>query len=299
MPCIRSMQMVLALWFCLRMLSPVFGQEEEAKAEKEVARTRMSLTANQYSDRTITLEGLLRARIEGSYQAVPMEKVSFYRLIADGTETQLGESETGQTGIATMNLKAVGLSPDEEGYMSFIARFEGDDELSESEGDLRIRPATLDMTPVEGDSILSLTFQALAESPVGPQPIPEAPVVVYVKRMFSSLKVGEGITDSSGQVEIEFPTDLAGDEHSNLYISARIDETEEYGNLVLTSTQAWGSPVSAEIKDLPPALWSPVPPMWMTITFTVLMVAVWGHYVVIVFKMRRILRIGKKSTAQG
>lgn len=299
MPYNRLVKMLLALCMTLGVLTtpPVFAQEEEE--EPELARTRMSLTANQYPDKTIGLEGLLRARIEGAFQPVPMEKVIFYSVSADGTETLLGESETGQNGIAPLNLKAADLTADAEGYLSFIARFAGNSELAESEGDLLIRPAKLDMTAVESDSVLSFTIQAMADSPEGPQPIPEAAVAVYVKRMFSSLKVGEGTTDSSGQVSIEFPNDLAGDENSNLYITARIDETEEFGNLVATSTQAWGSPVSAEIREAPPALWSPQPPMWMFVTFVVLMVAVWGHYVIVIIKMRQIARIGKRSGAQG
>jgi heme/copper-type cytochrome/quinol oxidase subunit 2 len=49
-----------------------------------------------------------------------------------------------------------------------------------------------------------------------------------------------------------------------------------------------GKPVSDKDQVAPRALWSAHPPLWMMITFIVLMVTVWGHYVVIVYELFRL-----------
>jgi len=113
--------------------------------------------------------------------------------------------------------------------------------------------------------------------------------------MFSDLKVGEGETDENGELELEFPAGLKGDQDGNLQVRAEIEDTDEYGNLVARFTQAWGEKVSYDINQLPRALWSPNPPLWMVIAFFVLMVAVWAHYGVIIWKMFRIKAVSKEG----
>ncbi len=282
---------ILTVFMLLPGVTALKAQDDQAG--KELARSRMSLSANQYPDHSISLEGLLRARVEGVYQKIPGKQVKFYRVDSEGKESLLGGAETTEKGVATLEIRTIGLKPDGEGYLSFVARFAGDDAMTESESDLRLRPAELVVKPVTHDSVYALDLTASAETPEGRQPIADATVSVYVKRMYSSLKVGEGSTDENGHAEVELPNDLPGDQFGNLIITARIDETEDYGNLVATMTQEWGTPVSRKIKELPPALWSPHPPTWMFVTFLILMGTVWGHYIVIMFELGRVKHEGR------
>lgn len=291
---------ISSLWFLLILLSftlvswaPVYAQdttqtESTEKEAESILKSKMSLTADQFADGTIGLNGLLRAKIEGSYQKVPGRKVAFFRTDAEGNEVPMGDTLTDANGIASLRFDKKTVTPGADGSYAFICRYDGDDKMNGSESDLMIKPALLTMEPVAADSTYSLRLQAVAESGEGPQPIPGATVAVYVKRMFSSLKVGEGETDESGMVEVEFPAGLAGDQEGNLAITASIDETDEYGNLKATTVQKWGKPISYEIKELPEALWSGHPPVWMIVTFFVLMTMVWGNYAAIVFKLFRI-----------
>ncbi len=290
--CIR---MLFIAFFTTAAFTSLIGQDENAGApaedapkEEEVIKSRMALTVNQFPDSTLELNALLRARIDGAYQKVPNANITFFNLSADGAETAIGELKSGANGIATIKVDAGSLSKDSEGYLSFIARFDGNDEMTGSEGDLRIQRAILEMTPVPSDSSYAVALSAVSLSGDSIQPIANAVVSVFVKRMFSSLKVGEGTTDETGSVEITFPNDLAGDQDANLEITAIIEETEEFGNLSTTMTQKWGYAVSYEFTQAPRALWSPHPPKWMVITFFVLMVAVWGHYIVIIYQLFRI-----------
>ncbi len=269
---------------------------EEAPAETTI-KSKMSLTADQFPDGSIELKGLLRAKIEGSYQKIPDRKVAFFTLNAEGAESPAGEKTTGADGTCILKLDKGKLTKGEDGSYSFIVRFDGDNTLESSESDLVLFPASLVMEPQEEDSTYVLHLTATAESADGPVPIAAAPVVVYVKRMFSSLKVAEGETDENGVVELEFPSGLAGDAAGNLEITAMIEETDQYGNLAARMTKAWGYPVSDLPGETPRALWSPHPPAWMVITFFVLMGAVWGHYVIIVINLFRIRSEARHAAA--
>jgi hypothetical protein len=288
------------LLYCsfLAGVMPVMGQdttaveetEEVAEEAEEVKsfKSRASLTASQYPDGTIELKTLMRVKVDESYQGIPEAKVSFFLVTPEGEETLLGEATTAANGIATFNTKAEGLAADPEGYFNFISRFDGKNEINGSESDLRIHPARLVIEPMEEDSAYKIKAQAYTDSPEGPQPIVEATVSLYVRRMFSSLKIGEGTTDEEGFTEIDLPGDLPGDENGNLAITAMIEETENYGNLAATLNKSWGSAVTMEMKELPRALWSPTPPTWMVVAFFVLMGTVWVHYAIIIFKLFRI-----------
>jgi len=256
--------------------------------EETTIKSKTSLTGDQYPDGTIMLSGLLRAKIEGSYQKVPDRKVAFFVLNPAGEEVAIGDTITGANGVAKIRVTKTTLAKGEDGSYSFIARFDGDDKFESSESDLMLKSASLAMAASEADSTYTLSFTATADSPDGPLPIAAAPVSVYVKRMFSSLKVAEGETDETGALEVEFPAGLAGDENGNIEITAMIEETDEYGNLTATATQKWGYSVSAEIVESPRALWSPHPPTWMVITFFILMGAVWIHYAIVVFNLIKI-----------
>ena len=264
-----------------------FMQAQDGE-EKKSFKSRSSLVATQFQDGTIELKDLVRVKVEDSYQGVPNAKVTFLQVFTDGEEKEIGSAETGSDGIATLRIIRDSLVSGEDGFFQLLARFDGKDEINGSESDLRIRPASLTLETVDEDSTYLIRVQVLADSADVSVPIVEAPVVVYVKRMFRPLKVGEGTTDESGNVEIEFPLDLPGDENGNLEITAMIEESETYGSLAATTSKTWGYVVAQDVEELPRALWSPNPPLWMFITFIILMVMVWGNYVIIIFKLFRI-----------
>ncbi len=266
---------------------------EEAAEEEEPEKigSRLSLSVTQLPGDSVELSVILRAKIDGVWNKIDGGKILFFA-IGDEDETPLGEAVTNLAGVGSAKAGIKDMPLNSEGYLTFAARFEGNDQLEESDDEISVLKAILTLTPVKGDSSYTIFVKAMAPSPDGDIPLMEADVVIFIKRMVGRLKVGEGTTDENGEAEIEFPTDLSGDDLGNLFITARIEEFEEYGNLAATTVQPWGKPVSTAIEELPRSLWSPHPPAWMVITFFVLMAAVWGHYGVIVYKLRQIKKSG-------
>jgi hypothetical protein len=277
--------LTLAVLLCLAPALRVMAQGED------LITPRINLSVTQLSGDSIELQALLRAKFETVYEKVGYADILFYA-IGEEDEKLIGKDETNQEGVAEVRFAAREASMNAEGFMTFLARFEGDSELDENEADASVRKASMTITPLDQDSILAIRLHVAETSPEGDSALADADVALFVKRMVGNLKVGEGTTDEEGTVEIDFPTDLAGDDVGNILITAYIEDFGDYGNIRATTVQPWGSPVSFAITEWPRALWTAAPPTWLLIVFLVLLGILWGHYVEIVYKLIRLHKHG-------
>jgi hypothetical protein len=191
-------------------------------------------------------------------------------------------------GNAVLKTKTDSLQTDAEGKLHFKAVFAGNKQLEATDGEVIIKRARLDITPVKDDSTLSVKIKLSNLSGGSEIPVPETAVGVFVNRSFKPLKVGEGTTDENGEATVEIPKNLPADAKGNILLMAKLDENEDFGYLESSVEQKWGVPVSDKLNKLPRALWSKNPPYWMMITFIILMSTVWGHYLVIIIQLIRL-----------
>ena len=289
-------------WLLAFIAFPVFAwsqNDTSTVADKKESNTYSPLiefTSVQKQDNSIDLKASVKAKIAGTLTKMEGLKMEFYTG-ADTSLKKLGEVVTDRNGIAILNSKADQLVADAEGKLDFKTVFSGRDSIEAAEEVLSIKRARLEMTPIKEDSILTVKLKLVDLSAGTETPVPETDLGVYVKRMFSNLKVGEGKTDENGEAIIEIPTTLPGDANGNITLIASVSENETYGNLEASSAQQWGVAVSDEVKELPRALWSPYPPVWMLVTFVILMGTVWGHYIVIIVQLFRLRKEEPKTEA--
>jgi len=259
-------------------------KEEPAVAEVEMISPSITFTGVQKSDKTIDLKASMQAKVNGQFIRLYKMKIRFAEVVNE-EDRDLGFVITDGRGKAVLNIKADSLKPDAEGKLNFKAIFAGNQAMEAAEETVSFKPASLEITPVKEDSVMTVNVKLSAGDGT---PVKEATVGIFVKRSFLPLKVGEVTTDESGEASFEFPANLPGDANGNLTILGKLDESEDYGNLEAASVQPWGMAVSNKLQQLPRALWSTHPPLWMLITFIVLMVTVWGHYFVIVYELFRL-----------
>ena len=250
----------------------------------------------QKSDNSVDLKTSVKAKINGTLIKLAGFKIEF-TIGADSTAKKLGEAITDSKGVAIFTCKADQLTTDAAGKLNFKASFTGKDSIESAEELVSVKRARLEMTPLKEDSLLTVKVKLIDLSTGTETAVPETDLGVFVKRLFSPLKLGEGKTDEAGEASIEIPNNLPGDSHGNITLLARLDENEVYGNLEASVTQPWGTPVSDELKELPRALWSSHPPIWMLVTFIILMSAVWGHYLVIIIQLFRLRKEEPKTVA--
>lgn len=284
----------VALIILLSVPGMLHAQTDSTKAtdsadvkESTMLSPSMEFISVQKADSSVDLKVAMKAKFKGSSIKLPLLKVK-YLLVTDTVEKDLGFVITDYNGKAVLNCKASTLSVDKEGKLHFKAVFAGNKSMEPADGEVTIKRGRIEITPVKEDSLLTIKVKLIDVGTGTEVPVAKTVIGIFVKRMFYPLKVGEGTTDDNGEATIEIPKTLPGDVNGNITLLAKLDENEVYGNLEASVTPQWGIPVSDKLQEAPRALWSVHPPLWMLITFIILVCTVWGHYIVIIYELFRL-----------
>lgn len=289
-------KLLLTAVFIITLIIPgqLFAQTDSTEKADTAVQEESSLLSPslefisvQKADNTIDLKTAMNAKVKGSSIKLPLLKVTFL-LVTDTAEKELGFVITDRVGKAVFNVKADALTTNKEGKLHIKAVFAGNKAMEPVEQELTIKKARLEITPVKEDSLLTVQVKLIDVGTGMEIPVPETLIGIFVKRTFLPLKIGEGTTDVNGEATVEIPNNLPGDAKGNITLFAKLDENELYGNLEASVIQQWGSPVSDKFQDMPRALWSAHAPLWMMITFIILICTVWGHYLVIIIQLIRL-----------
>jgi len=214
-----------------------------------------------------------------------------------GTDTSTTVIPTNSDGKAYLIIQPGALLPvNEEGYTQCMAGFGGNDTLEATESAIALKDAILKMSLDLIDSVKTVIVWAFLPGTGNNDSIPLAgeSVSVYVDRMFSALKIGEGSFDDLGRFTCEFPADLPGVADGTVQIIARIEENEQYANIETVQKYPWGVPSMHGPTGSHRALWTEIAPMWMIVTLTILLLGVWGHYIYVIIQLILIRRESKK-----
>ncbi|MBL0359191.1 MAG: hypothetical protein IPP72_21020 [Chitinophagaceae bacterium] len=293
---IKPFRKILQFVLLLLLLLPVklFAQTDSAGTKEPAAKDEAALIAPaiefiavQKSDNTVDLKVGVKAKIKGSFIKLSLLKIRFLQVI-DTAEKNLGFVITDENGKAVLNVKAAALTTTKDGTLNLKAVFAGNKQMDPADGEVTVKRAALEITPVKEDSVLTVKVKLVIPGAATDSSVKDLTIGVFVNRTFNPLKIGEGTTDENGEVSVEIPNNLPGDEKGNITLLAKLDENEIFGNLEAAAVQKWGTIVSDKIQNQPRALWSSHPPIWMLITFIIMMVVVWGHYIVIVYQLFRL-----------
>lgn len=232
----------------------------------------------------ISLTAKVQGKLNGSLTKLHGLKIEFF-VTTDAGDTKIGEAITNMNGVATVDCKDETAIKSADGKIHFKASYAGNKGIDPAEEVVAVRRAKIIVTPIKEDSSYSLQLKLVDASTGTEKPLPEVALGIFAKRMFSNLKIGEGTTDANGEATVEVPNNLPGNATGELTLLARLDDNEEYGNLETAVNEKWGVPVSNKLLKQERSLFSHNPPIWMLITFIILMVTVWGHYFIIVYQL--------------
>lgn len=275
----------LALLLCIP--ATMFAQADSTFKEEgpSLISPSLDLVTVQKSDNTIDLKATIKTKIKGTFYKLSLLKITFLQT-ADTAEKNLGFVITNDQGKAMLTVKADDLIKSKDGTLAFKASYAGNKQMEAADAEVSIKRAWLEINPVKEDSLF--TVKAKLVSTGADSSVKDVTIGIYVKRSFNPLKIGEGTTDESGEVSVEIPGGLPGDEKGNITLLAKLDENETFGNLEAGSVQKWGTPLTIKNTEQTRALWSSHPPLWMLVTFIILMGIVWGHYLVIIIQLVRL-----------
>lgn len=294
---ITNMMVSAALLIAAIIPGNLIAQSDSAKAQEEAELISPSLefVTVQKGDNTIDMKGLLQAKVNGANKKLPHLRITFFQVKGD-EEINLGYAITNVAGRALFNCKGEKIVPDADGNINLKAVYAGNKAIESVEEELTIRKARLEIAALPKDSVLSVKVTLIDVATGSVSAVPEAALGVFVKRYWNPLKIAEATTDENGIATAIVPFELPGDQDGNIVLLVKLDEHELYGNMESGIKEKWGTTVSNKIKKLPRALWSSSPPIWMVVTFSILVTLVWGHYIVIIFELFRLRKEEPHST---
>jgi hypothetical protein len=275
--------------FCFLMVT--------AQNESEVAKpvkTKIKIKYWKKYDDTRVLTATVSARIKKKPVSVKDVPVNFY-VLSDTSSKLLSTISTNEKGQAEYTLPTgFTFSGDSILSSTFKAEFEGNDRFKPKSREITIRDMDMNISFEVIDSVNTLIVNASEKTANGEDiAVTETDVFIYVERLFSLLKIGDGWIEN-GITEIEFPDDIPGNKEGSLNVVVRIEDNDLYGNVEQKSDSDWGiahkdNPALSEER----ALWTPNAPLWMILALNVLIIGVLYHYILIIYKLFVIRKEGK------
>jgi len=291
------------LWSVILLVffSPILSAQEEASPEEaEPVDTYLSLLATYTSNDTVVL--LASLYIRHGRERIDLQNAQIiFTASGEKDQVEVGRAFTDSTGSAHIKVPLLNpaLPADAEGMITYTADFEGTDNYLSASEQFISKPARLEVSFYEEDSVRYIRVNAQQHAGDAMEPITGETVFLFVPTLFRPLPIGEVSLDEEGTGSIEFPMSLIGDSLGNITIVARIDENDRFGYVRGENTCSWAIPKHLFSQDKPTReLWTPVAPIWMIITLLTLLAGVWGHYIYAVTELIKIKKSASKEKSE-
>lgn len=288
---------IFSIIACVLLLLPWTITAQEAEDSVEVANYEPRLEFTYLKNKEGTRFLKCNITVKQGRDILPVENAVISFFAGSEPSLELGTAKSDKNGKAVLEVKPdVKLPFDENGSVLFTASYDGEENSEPASEELTITDIGLEMTLEEIDSVKTVTIKLTKRSSDGEMlPLGDMEVNVYVKRLYSNLKIGAAYLDEeTGEGSIEFPV-LPGDSAGNVEIIARIDESEEYGIVENSQILPWGMPVHYSTVRQGKELWSHNAPTWMTITLYIFLAGVWYHLILVFRRMIRIKKLGTEA----
>lgn len=211
----------------------------------------------------------------------------------------IAEVKTNDEGKAKMfippSLKTVW---DNSSLHTFIV-MQGDEEVL---SDYSITKARIEIDTSTVDSIKNITVKVLKDENGKLIAVPDVEMKVGIKRLGGILSGGDEetyTTDSSGLVTLPFTKiNMPGDKFGNIVLTAKIEDNEFLGNIIIEKKAAWGVPtIVSDDFFKRRELWSTRfrSPYWLLFMAYAIVIGVYGTLIYLVFQLVKIIKLGKQA----
>jgi len=130
------------------------------------------------------------------------------------------------------------------------------------------------------------------------QPVENADIRLFAKRYFGNLQLSNMHTNKKGLAVFDFPEGLPGDKFGIVNLIARLnDESGILGEATTTIQAKIGVPTQWVSLTTPNAMWNTrdKSPVWLTITFTICFIFVWGIIIYILISLGKMKQLGIRN----
>ena len=162
---------------------------------------------------------------------------------------------------------------------------------------------TIDTTNTDGTRTISATMMVFENNDW--VPAKDVEMKVGISRQGGVLSAGDEATyttDSTGIVDVELKKlNLPGDSKGNFVLVAKVEDNEQYGNLVVEKTVPWGVAVKPDTGFFDQrTLWSTRfrTPLWLLFLVYAIVIGVWGTIIYLVWQIAKINKLGKAASPE-
>ncbi len=286
-------------WLCTLLICGLAASIQAQDKIEKIA-VKVDLAYHQQDDGLPVL--IVSAKTKKGKKFEPVDSVDVYvYLNEESTGGFIGRIRTNNKGIGKLSL------PDRLkndwltlATSTFIATLTGSERFKDASTEIEITKAKIELNAEEKDSVRTISAKVLALQDSVWVEVPEVEIKLVVRRLLSDLKAGEEdsyTTDEKGEAAAEFNLNIPGDYEGNIFIGAKIDENETYGNLVATKKMKWGIPLERDNSFEARTLWATrdKTPLWLLIFPNLIIASVWGIIFYLLYQITRIIKLGKTN----
>ena len=193
----------------------------------------------------------------------------------------IGRVETGKEGTAQLMLtKQIETQWAASKSSTFRATVTSSKLFEDTSSEIEITKARIEVRTEEKDSVRTIFANVVAQQDSGWVAVPKTEVKFVVKRSFNDLPISEtaSTTDAQGAASAEFSLNLPGDNEGNIFVAAKMDDNETYGNIQSRKQVKWGTVLAKDTSFSKRTLWATrdKTPLWLLIFPAAIIAVVWG-----------------------
>ena len=240
-----------------------------------------------------------RFKVGKKFKPFPRQAVELY-LDSNKAENLIAKTFTDDTGEAKViippALKDKWKNSPRHNFIAILKTTSLKDERTTT---LEITKAKIVMDTSNNDGTRSVDVKVMFFENNDWVPAKDVEMKVGVDRSGGILAVGDKetyTTDSTGTVNAEFEKDsLPGDQQGNFVLVAKVEDNDQYGNLLVEKTVPWGVAVKPEKNFFAQrTLWSTrfrTPPWLLFMAYSIVII-VWGTIIYLIWQIVKIKKLG-------
>jgi len=243
-----------------------------------------------------------KTKINSKFQPVENSSINLY-LDSIGDNHFIAKVTTDETGRAKAILPpALKEAWDASADHTFLGISEANKEFDETTVETSITKTKINIdTSSDGEARnIIVTVSALKNG--GWIPAKDVDLKVGIRRLGGILSAGDDdiyTTDSTGSVTVELKRDsLPGDEKRNILLAAKVEDNDQYGNLLVQKSVPWGKAFISNNNFFDQrTLWTTrsKTPIWLRFMAYSIVIGVWGTLIYLVFQLIRIKKLTSKE----
>ena len=256
----------------------------------------------QINNKVMYLMVNTKTKINSKFQPAPNQNVTLY--LDSIAETNLiSKIKTDEKGTAKVILPVqLKNTWQAASNHTFIGVTESTDQFNKTNAETSVTIAKVSIdTSTEGKTKNIIATVSVLKNNVW-LPAKAVEMKVGVSRIGGILSAGDEptyTTDSTGSVTVQLKKDsLPGDQKGNIKLVVKVEDNDQYGNLLVEKTVPWGIAVKAQNNFFNQrTLWSTrfKTPIWLLIIAYSLGIGVWSIIIYLIFQIIKIKKLGSKS----